>query len=119
MIPRPLAGGSVSRVLRSAPMSRSAVAIAAICVSLAACTREQAPSYDLVVANGRVMDPESGLDAVRHLGIRGGKIEAVSEAPLTGVRTIDASRHVVVDGGNVTAARPGRAIRAPVAGERR
>ena len=53
-------------------MSRSAVVIATICVTLAACAREQAPPYDLVVANGRVMDPESGLDAVRHVGIRGG-----------------------------------------------
>ena len=44
------------------------------------------------------MDPESGLDAVRHVGIRGGKIEAVSETPLTGVRVIDASRHVVSPG---------------------
>ena len=31
------------------------------------------PRYDLVIANGRVMDPESGLDAVRHVGIRAGK----------------------------------------------
>jgi hypothetical protein len=32
----------------------------------------QQPPYDLVIANGQVMDPESGLDAVRYLGIRGG-----------------------------------------------
>ena len=37
----------------------------------------QAESYDLVIANGRVMDPESGLDAVRNVGIRGGKIAAI------------------------------------------
>ena len=79
-------------------MNRSVVVIATICVTLAACAREQAPSYDLVVANGRALDPESGLDAVRHLGIRGGKIEAVSETPLTGARAIDASRHVVSPG---------------------
>lgn len=54
--------------------------------------------YDLVVANGRVMDPESGLDAVRHVGIRDGQIAAVSEAPLDGERTIDASGHVVAPG---------------------
>ena len=69
-----------------------ALAIATICVTLAACARDQAPPYDLVVANGRVLDPESGLDAVRHVGIRGGKIQAVSEAPLTGVRVIDAGK---------------------------
>jgi N-acyl-D-aspartate/D-glutamate deacylase len=47
-------------------------------------------AYDVVIANGHVMDPESGLDAVRSLGIRGGKIVAVSETPLTGKATIDA-----------------------------
>src|SRR6266545_1797571 len=74
------------------------LAIATICVTLAACAREQAPTYDLVVANGRVMDPESGLDAVRDVGIRSGKIATVSETPLTGVRVIDAARHVVSPG---------------------
>jgi N-acyl-D-aspartate/D-glutamate deacylase len=75
-----------------------ALAIATMCLSLAACAREQAPPYDLVVANGRVLDPESSLDAVRHVGIRAGKIAAVSETPLTGVSVIDASRHIVSPG---------------------
>jgi N-acyl-D-aspartate/D-glutamate deacylase len=74
------------------------LAIAAITVALAACASEQVPPYDLVVAAGRVLDPESELDAVRHVGIRGGTIAAVSETPLTGVRVIDASRHVVSPG---------------------
>ncbi len=55
-------------------------------------------SYDLVIANGRVMDPASGLDAVRHVGIRGGKIERISESALTGTRVIDATNHVVAPG---------------------
>jgi N-acyl-D-aspartate/D-glutamate deacylase len=63
-----------------------------------ACSREAAPTYDLVIANGRVMDPESGLDAVRHVGIRGGTIESVSETPLEGRRVIDATGHVVSPG---------------------
>src|SRR5580765_6056691 len=45
-------------------------------------------TYDLVIANGRVMDPASGLDAVRHIGIRGGKIATVSATPLKGTRVI-------------------------------
>ena len=44
------------------------------------------------------MDPESGGDDVRHVGIRGAKIEAISETPLAGARVIDASRHVVSPG---------------------
>ena len=74
-------------------------AILTLCLTVAACAREPAPtSYDLVVASGRVMDPQSGLDAVRHVGIRAGKIEALSETPLTGARVIDAARHVVAPG---------------------
>lgn len=74
------------------------LAFAIVCVTVAACAREQAPSYDVVIANGRVIDPESALDAVRHVGIRNGKIDVISESPLAGVRVIDASRHVVSPG---------------------
>jgi len=51
--------------------------------------------YDVVIANGRVMDPESGLDAVRNVGISGGKIRAVSASPLQGKTTMDAKGLVV------------------------
>ena len=69
-----------------------------LAVALAACSSQPSPSYDLVIANGRVMDPESGLDAVRHVGIRGGTIAAISETPLAGTRVIDAANHVVAPG---------------------
>src|SRR5688500_11662141 len=71
---------------------------AAAALMLATCAGQPASTYDLVIANGRVMDPDSGLDAVRHVGIRGVTIEAVSTTPLTGARIIDASRHVVAPG---------------------
>src|SRR4051812_2961703 len=54
--------------------------------------------YEVVISNGRVMDPESGLDAVRHVGISGGKIRAVSEAALRGKQNIDARGLVVAPG---------------------
>jgi dihydroorotase len=57
-----------------------------------------AEPYDLVIANGRVMDPESGLDAIRNIGIRAGSVASVSAAPLQGVQTIDASGLVVAPG---------------------
>ena len=69
-----------------------------VTVAIAACTKTATSSYDLVVANGRVMDPESGLDAVRHVGITAGRIAAVSETPLAGTRVIDAANHVVAPG---------------------
>jgi dihydroorotase len=57
-----------------------------------------AQNYDLVVANGRVMDPATNLDAVRYIGIRAGKIAAVSAAPLQGRVMIDAKGLVVAPG---------------------
>jgi N-acyl-D-aspartate/D-glutamate deacylase len=54
--------------------------------------------YDLVITSGRVMDPESGLDAVRNVGISGGKIRAISSAVLKGKQTIDAKGLVVAPG---------------------
>jgi N-acyl-D-aspartate/D-glutamate deacylase len=75
------------------------LAIAALVVTLACSAPPQTtPAYDLVIANGRVIDPESKLDAVRHLGIRAGRIETISESPLQGARVIDATRHVVAPG---------------------
>src|SRR5262245_12567124 len=76
------------------------VAVVSAVVGIGACSSPPPPqpTYDLVVANGRVIDPESRLDGVRHLGIRGGRIEAISETPLQGTRLIDAANHVVAPG---------------------
>lgn len=54
--------------------------------------------YDLVVRGGRVIDPESGLDGVRDVGILDGRVAAISEEPLEGDRVIDATGLVVAPG---------------------
>ncbi len=54
--------------------------------------------YDLVIAGGRVMDPETGLDAVRNVGIRGDTVAQITTEPLQADRTIDASGLVVAPG---------------------
>jgi dihydroorotase len=54
--------------------------------------------YDLVIANGRVIDPESGLDAIRHVGVRGDRIADISAEPLAGPDTLDARGLVVAPG---------------------
>jgi dihydroorotase len=54
--------------------------------------------YDVVLAHGRVLDPASGLDGVRYVGIRGGKIGVISEAPLQGRTVLDVSGLVVAPG---------------------
>jgi predicted amidohydrolase len=40
-----------------------------------------AQTYDIVLQRGRVMDPESGLDALRSVGIIAKRIAAVSAGP--------------------------------------
>jgi N-acyl-D-aspartate/D-glutamate deacylase len=57
-----------------------------------------AQQYDTVLEGGRVMDPESGLDAVRNVGIRDGKITSISASPLSGRRVIHAAGLVVAPG---------------------
>lgn len=54
--------------------------------------------YDLVLRGGRVLDPETGLDEVREVGIRDGRIAALSEAPLEGDRILDVTGRVVAPG---------------------
>jgi cytosine/adenosine deaminase-related metal-dependent hydrolase len=54
--------------------------------------------FDVVVAGGRVIDPETGLDQVGDVGIRGGSIAAVSAAPLAGRVRLDAAGLVVAPG---------------------
>lgn len=68
---------------------------------VAACTGSSDGSvqtYDLVIANGRVMDPSSGLDASRSVGITRGTIRVVTSQPLRGRDTIDARGMVVAPG---------------------
>lgn len=65
--------------------------------------------YDVVVLGGRVIDPETGVDAVRHIGITGDRILAVSKTRLHGSRTIDA-RGLVVSPGFVDLHSHGQAI---------
>jgi N-acyl-D-aspartate/D-glutamate deacylase len=57
-----------------------------------------AQTWDIVIGNGRVVDPQTGLDGVRWVGIRGASIGAISVAPLAGRTVIDASGLVVAPG---------------------
>jgi len=54
--------------------------------------------YDVVISGGRVIDPETGLDAVRQVGIKAGRIAAISDSPLEGARVLRADDHVVAPG---------------------
>lgn len=54
--------------------------------------------HDIVIKGGRVIDPETNLDAIRDVGVDDGRIAAVSEAPLSGRTVIDAKGLVVGPG---------------------
>jgi N-acyl-D-aspartate/D-glutamate deacylase len=71
---------------------------AAVAVTVGSGASKSAETYDVVIANGRVMDPESGLDAIRNVGIRGAKIAAISSSSLEGKQTMDARGFVVAPG---------------------
>ncbi|MFQ5349520.1 MAG: amidohydrolase family protein [Thermoanaerobaculia bacterium] len=62
------------------------------------CRTPEPPAFDLVLAGGRVIDPGSGLDGMRHVGIRGDRITAVSEETLRGAEVLDVSGLVVAPG---------------------
>jgi len=57
-----------------------------------------AQDYDVVILNGRVMDPETMFDAVRNVGIMDGRIATITKEKITGKETIDAKGHVVAPG---------------------
>ena len=54
--------------------------------------------FDLVILNGRVIDPETKLNAVRNIGIINGTISIVTEKSISGQKTIDAIGKIVSPG---------------------
>lgn len=71
-----------------------AALVALWCSACAATERD----FDVVLAGGRVIDPETGLDAVRNVGIRGDSIVRIATEQLRGMRTIDVTGLVVAPG---------------------
>jgi hypothetical protein len=54
--------------------------------------------FDLVILNGRVMDPETEFDGIRNVGIKDGIIALITEETISGKETIDAKGLVVAPG---------------------
>jgi N-acyl-D-aspartate/D-glutamate deacylase len=77
-------------------MHRAALILVVSCW-MAACAHPP-ESFDVVLKSGRVIDPETNLDSVRDVGIRGDTIARISSESLTGARTIDARGLVVAPG---------------------
>ena len=68
------------------------------CLLLSAFTLSSQVTYDIVIQDGRVMDPETEFDGVRNIGIIGDQIVEISENKLRGTRIIDAQGLVVAPG---------------------
>ncbi len=56
------------------------------------------PEYEVVILNGRLIDPESRLDAIRNIGISNGTIQAISATSMRGRTTVLATGLVVSPG---------------------
>lgn len=54
--------------------------------------------YDIVLEGGRVIDPETKLDAVRNVGILNNRIAQISSTPLQGREIVNVSGMVVAPG---------------------
>lgn len=54
--------------------------------------------FDLVINNGRVMDPETNYDAISNVGIKDGRIITITKNSIKGAETIDATGLVVAPG---------------------
>ncbi len=74
--------------------------IAALSLGLAGTGFAQARdgAYDVVILNGRVMDPESGRDEIANIGISGDRIAVITKEKLSGRSRIDAADKVVSPG---------------------
>lgn len=92
---------SMHTILRTFVATRCVLPIASLAI-VGSCVKspvnQNQPLYDLLILNGRVMDPASGLDAIRAVGVSGGKILAVGVQGLQAVDTLDATGLVVAPG---------------------
>ncbi len=87
----------MGKMIFRSPMSFQGCALVAVLLIFFG-TPSFAQDYDLVIANGRVMDPETGFDKVANVGITDGTIVKISTEKLTGKKTVDAKGHVVAPG---------------------
>ena len=67
-------------------------------IFIAGASQAQQPIFDVVFKQGRVIDPETKLDAIRDVGITGKKIISVSTEPLKGKVEIDAKGKILGPG---------------------
>jgi len=76
----------------------AALPCALLLLATPAPTVAASPPYDVVLSGGRVLDPASALDGVLDVGIREGRVAALSAEPLAGRDVVDVAGLVVAPG---------------------
>jgi dihydroorotase len=79
---------------------RRAVLLALLGLAAAPLAAQQAPDYDFLIKGGRVIDPKNGVDGVRDVAIKDGKIAAVQAQIPVGraMKAVDATGFLVTPG---------------------
>ena len=54
--------------------------------------------FDMVLNNGRVLDPETRMDRITNIGLIGGSIEEITSESIKGHDTIDATGLIIAPG---------------------
>ncbi len=86
---------------KSLPASHAGTLCFWLFFSLCICLNAKAQSsieYDIVLSGGRVIDPETKLDAIKNVGILNNRIAQISNEPLKGKQIINVSGLVVAHG---------------------
>jgi cytosine/adenosine deaminase-related metal-dependent hydrolase len=79
-------------------MNSAIRAIVGLAAAVSFISASSAADYDLVINNGRVMDPETMYDSIANVGISAGRIAAITNDKISGKETIDATGLVVAPG---------------------
>jgi dihydroorotase len=66
--------------------SRLLAVPAALALQVLPAARAATSAYGIVILQARAIDPETGLDAIRNIGIIADKVTAISTEPLAGKR---------------------------------
>ena len=79
-------------------MKRLRISLSLSVLALVMAMPALAKDYDLVISNGRVIDPETMYDDIANVGITDGRIITISKKPLKGAETVDATGKIVAPG---------------------
>ncbi|MDW4547739.1 aminoacylase [Defluviimonas sp. D31] len=78
--------------------AKTSLSTTALIAGLLTVSTAFAQDYDLVINNGRVMDPETLFDSIANVGVKDGRIAAITSEAISGAETIDANGHIVAPG---------------------